>query len=84
MRHVAFLLPGLIALQVSAQNVAINASGAAPNASALLDLDAAAHPVNDKKGLLVPRLALTATNVAALYDAFNTDSDFMARLIFFR
>ncbi|MBK6627647.1 MAG: hypothetical protein IPJ87_10465 [Flavobacteriales bacterium] len=65
MRHVAFLLPGLIALQVSAQNVAINASGAAPNASALLDLDAAAHPVNDKKGLLVPRLALTATNVAA-------------------
>ena len=26
----------------------------------------------------------TATNVAARKDAFNTDSDFMARLIFFR
>ncbi len=65
MRQFAFLVPGLIALQVSAQNVAINASGVAPDASALLDLDAAAHPANDKKGLLVPRIALSAANVAA-------------------
>ncbi|MBL8010973.1 MAG: hypothetical protein JNJ64_10220 [Flavobacteriales bacterium] len=65
MRHATLLVLGSIALQVHAQNVAINASGAAPDGSALLDLDAAAHPANDKKGLLVPRIALTAANVAA-------------------
>ena len=48
-----------------AQNIAINADGAAPNASALLDVDATALPALAKKGLLVPRIALGATNVAA-------------------
>jgi hypothetical protein len=33
---------------------------------------------------LVANESATATNVAARKDAFNTDSDFMARLIFFR
>ncbi|MBI2280539.1 MAG: hypothetical protein HYU68_07595 [Bacteroidetes bacterium] len=42
----------------SAQNIAINATGATPNASALLDIDAA--PTNDK-GLLIPRVSLTQT-----------------------
>jgi hypothetical protein len=38
------------------QNVGINATGAAPNASAMLDVDAT------NRGLLIPRVALTATN----------------------
>ncbi len=55
----------LVGTGVHAQNIGINASGAAPDASAVLDLDVAAHPAADKKGLLIPRMALTATNVAA-------------------
>lgn len=42
-----------------AQNVGINATGAAPDASAMLDV------VSTNKGLLIPRIALTANNVAA-------------------
>ncbi|MBK6343882.1 MAG: hypothetical protein IPF41_15205 [Flavobacteriales bacterium] len=56
---------GLFAISSAAQNVAINADGAAPNASAMLDVDVTALPANNKRGLLVPRVALTATNVAA-------------------
>lgn len=41
-----------------AQNVGINTTGAAPNVSALLDVDAA--PTNDK-GILIPRVGLTQT-----------------------
>jgi hypothetical protein len=44
-----------------AQNVGINSTGAAPNTSAMLDVDAA--PNNDK-GLLIPRVPLLATNNA--------------------
>ena len=40
----------------SQQNIGINTSGAAPNASALLDV------VATDKGVLIPRVALTATN----------------------
>lgn len=43
-----------------AQNVGINTTGNAPNSSALLDINAS--PGNDK-GILIPRLPLTATNV---------------------
>lgn len=39
-----------------AQNVAINATGAAPQASAMLDIS------NPNKGLLIPRVALTGIN----------------------
>lgn len=62
-----FLLLAFIATSsvVQAQNVAINADGAAPNASALLDVDATALPAGAKMGLLVPRMALTATNATA-------------------
>lgn len=45
--------------QAWSQNVAINTTGAAPAASAMLDV------VSNNRGLLIPRLALTATNVAA-------------------
>ncbi|HMQ76390.1 MAG TPA: hypothetical protein PKE21_10930 [Flavobacteriales bacterium] len=65
MRGPSLLVIGLIAGPTFGQNIGINASGAVPDASALLDLDVTAHPANDKKGLLVPRIALTATNVAA-------------------
>lgn len=43
-------------LQIQAQNIGINATGAAPAASAGLDVDFT------NKGLLIPRVALTATN----------------------
>ncbi|MES2397110.1 MAG: hypothetical protein V4549_13955 [Bacteroidota bacterium] len=42
-----------------AQNVGINTTGNAPNSSALLDINAS--PGNNK-GILIPRLPLTATN----------------------
>src|SRR3989304_3741624 len=45
-----------------AQNVGINTTGNAPNSSALLDVDAS--PGNNK-GILIPRLPLTASNVGA-------------------
>ena len=48
----------LLCLGVKAQNVGINGTGAAPDASAMLDV------VATDKGLLVPRVALTATNAA--------------------
>lgn len=41
------------------QNIGINTTGTTPDASALLDVDAA------DKGLLIPRVALTATNNAS-------------------
>ncbi len=48
-----------LSVSVFAQNVAINTTGAAGNASAMLDVDA------PNMGLLVPRVALTMTTVAA-------------------
>ena len=48
----------LLALKTNAQNIGINTTGAVPAASAVLDLVAA------DKGLLVPRVLLTATNSA--------------------
>lgn len=47
--HIAFLY---------SQNVGINATGGAPNASAGLDVDF------NNRGVLIPRVALTATNAA--------------------
>lgn len=48
-----FLVPN-----ANAQNIGINSNGAAPNTSALLDIDAS--PTNNK-GLLIPRVALSQT-----------------------
>lgn len=48
--------------KMMAQNVGINPTGATANASALLDIDATGGP---SLGLLMPRIALTAANVAA-------------------
>lgn len=52
-----FLL--ILAYPGRAQNVAINATGSSANASSMLDVAAT------DKGLLIPRVALTATNSAA-------------------
>src|SRR5262245_31456078 len=61
----AFLFTVLLPCAAIGQNIAINANGAVPAASALLDIDATALPAAAKKGLLIPRIALTAANVAA-------------------
>ncbi|MEO8591207.1 MAG: hypothetical protein ABI432_17645 [Flavobacteriales bacterium] len=55
------ILTSLLALPfaIRAQNVAINATGAAPAASAILDVTSATT------GVLIPRMGLSATNVAA-------------------
>ncbi len=50
---------------IQAQNIGINVDGAVPAASSLLDIDALALPANDKRGLLIPRIALTSRTVAA-------------------
>lgn len=59
MKRILIVLIALIMVRFStAQSVGINATGAAPNASAMLEL------TSTSKGLLVPRVALTATNAA--------------------
>ena len=45
--------------QSRSQNIGINTTGAAPDASAMLDI------VSSSKGLLIPRITLSATNVIA-------------------
>lgn len=53
----------LLAHSTSGQSVGINISGAAPHASALLDVDAAGLPANGKRALLIPRMS-TAERIA--------------------
>jgi hypothetical protein len=59
MKSIRFFGLGLLVLglstQLAAQNVGINGTGAAPNASAMLDVDA------PNRGMLIPRVALTST-----------------------
>jgi hypothetical protein len=61
MKKIVAILAFLPAFMIHAQNIGVNSTGASPDASAMLDIDAA--PSNDK-GLLVPRVALIATNNA--------------------
>lgn len=49
----------LFAVSVKAQNVGVNGSGAAPDASAMMDVASA------NTGMLIPRVALTALNAAS-------------------
>ena len=61
MRKLCILLCSAIFLQfsiVQAQSVGINGDGSAPDASAMLDVK------STTKGMLIPRIALTATNAA--------------------
>ena len=72
LRSLAFAGLLFLAGDTLAQNVAINGNGAAPDASAILDLDVSSAVFATKKGLLIPRIALTATNVAAPVTAPTT------------
>ena len=61
MRKLCILFCAAIFLQgsiVKAQSVGINSDGSTPDASAMLDVK------STTKGMLIPRIALTATNVA--------------------
>ena len=51
----------LASMPVAAQNIGINANGATPNASAILDIDVSAV-VGAKKGLLIPRITTVERN----------------------
>ncbi len=55
--NIAFFVVGVAGLALG-QNVGINATGNVPDASAMLDI------ISTNSGLLVPRIALTATNSA--------------------
>jgi len=58
-RYFTFLIIAFAFSRIAiAQNIGVNATGAAPDASAILDIASAS------KGLLIPRVALTATNAA--------------------
>lgn len=57
-RYLLSLVLITLTVELIAQNVAINTTGAAPNASAMLDVE------STNRGLLIPRVALTATNAA--------------------
>jgi hypothetical protein len=49
-------ISSMVTLSINAQNIGINSTGAPPNNSAGLDVDFT------NKGLLIPRVALTARN----------------------
>ncbi len=56
---IPFVVAALFSMQgLKAQNVAINSTGAAPDASAMMDVASA------NSGMLIPRVALTAINAA--------------------
>ncbi|MBC7865784.1 MAG: hypothetical protein IAF38_22615, partial [Bacteroidia bacterium] len=63
-----FVLSSFSPLFFSAQNVGINATGATPNASAMLDV------VSTSKGMLIPRVALTSNADAATITSGNITS----------
>lgn len=58
LRTLPLITAFVLAATTQAQNIGINTTGAAPNASAMLDITAT------DRGLLIPRVALTATNSA--------------------
>jgi hypothetical protein len=59
MKSIFSIIIMLTPFAIISQNVGINATGSAPDASAMLDV------TSTNKGLLIPRIALTANNVAA-------------------
>jgi len=67
-KHILITILACSSLISYAQNVGINATGAAPNASAMLDIS------STNKGLLIPRVALTAANSNAPIGATITTS----------
>lgn len=65
MRYFVTLICLAFVGRIFSQNIGINVTGAAPNVSALLDVDGSGLPANAQRGILFPRVALTATNIAA-------------------
>lgn len=63
MRNLLIVLATTAASGLFAQStsIAVNADGAAPDPSAMLDIDVSALPANAKKGLLIPRVNSTAS-----------------------
>lgn len=57
-KYVLLILSLLFTIYISGQNVAINTTGAVANTSSILDVSS-----NDK-GILIPRVSLSATNLA--------------------
>lgn len=68
MKHIFLLVSTFLGAQLFAQNVGINATGAAPVSSAALDVDMA------NKGVLIPRVALTTTAAFAPVTGVATTS----------
>ena len=68
MKHIFLLVSTFLGTQLFAQNVGINATGAAPVSSAALDVDMA------NKGVLIPRVALTTTGAFAPVTGVATTS----------
>ncbi len=65
MKKIICFLSALIATQMAAQNVGINPGGSTPDASSILDLNTGNTYTNPNgKGLLIPNVALTATNAS--------------------
>lgn len=48
---------------LDAQNVGINATGAAPDTTAILDISSAGLPANNQKGILIPRVELIQKSI---------------------
>lgn len=55
LRTYLLALPCFLALQISAQNIAVNTDGSSPNASAMFDIQ------STNRGLLIPRINLIST-----------------------
>src|SRR5688572_2967176 len=79
MKKIIFLLPLFFTFLLRAQNVGINATGTAPDNSAMLDVQSA------NKGLLIPRISLTSvtdavtiSNPATSLLVFNTNASLVS------
>ena len=59
MRTLLSIMALVSVFALCAQNVGVNVSGALPDASALLDVSAAALPANGKRAMLIPRMTST-------------------------
>src|SRR6056297_1669810 len=57
--YLLFIFSFCLTTQICAQNIAINPTGAAPNASAMLDV------VSTNSGLLIPRMTIAQRNAIA-------------------
>lgn len=69
MKKIFILLSLFTTIQISSAQNNVGIGTNTPDPSAKLDINTSADAANDKKGLLIPRVSLTATNVAAPVNA---------------